>query len=285
MTTPDLRQLRYFITVAEELHFGRAADRLGMAQPPLTQQIQKLEAILGCKVFLRGRTTALTPAGALLLEEARRILNQVDHAVDVTRRTARGETGQLTIGVPPSVMLLDLPAVIRKYRERYPAVGFTLREMSTSAIEAAVHTGEIDLGFLRETQSARPLISEVVFTERIIAVLPKSHKLAKAKPLQLAALKNEPFILFPRRLGPAFYDKLTAGFTPQIVQEATQWQTIISLVEAGMGVSLAPECVRKFQSKGVVYRPLPGKTTTVAACWHEKGLSPTAATFLKMARR
>src|SRR4051812_28881560 len=113
MSPPDLRQLRYFVAVAEELHFGRAAERIGIAQPPLTQQIQKLEAQLGCPVFIRGRKTSLTAAGVVLLEEARRILSQFERAMDATRRTARGETGQLAIGVPPSVMLSDLPAVIR----------------------------------------------------------------------------------------------------------------------------------------------------------------------------
>jgi DNA-binding transcriptional LysR family regulator len=289
MSLPDLRQLRYFVAVAEELHFGRAAERIGIAQPPLTQQIQKLEAQLGCPVFIRGRTTSLTAAGAVLLAEARRILSQFERAVDATRRTARGETGQLTIGVPPSVMLSDLPAVIRKYRERYPKVGFTLREMSTSAIEDAVRLGEIDLGFLRETRSAVPLFSEVVFNEPIVAVLPISHKLAKRGALKPHALRNEPFVLFPRGLGVALHDRLMAlcahaGFSPNIVQEATQWQTLIALVEAGIGVSLAPGCVRKFRWRGVVYRPLPGVTTSVAACWIHAGLSPTAAAFQKMAK-
>jgi DNA-binding transcriptional LysR family regulator len=289
MDTPDLRQLRYFVAVAEELHFGRAAERIGIAQPPLTQQIHKVEALLGCPVLVRGRKTILTAAGAVLLEEARRILGQVDRAIEATRRASKGETGQLTTGVPPSVMLSDLPAVIRKYRERYPNVGFTLREMSTSAIEDAAQSGDIDLGFLRETQPVRPLISEIVFREPVVAVIPKSHAPRTPGAFRLGSLKAEPFVLFPRRLGPALYDRLTAlcrqaGFAPNIVQEATQWQTVISLVEAGMGVSLAPGCVRKFRWRGVVYRPLPGVTTAVAAVWHEKGLSPTAAGFLEMAK-
>jgi DNA-binding transcriptional LysR family regulator len=287
MNTPDLRQLRYFVAVAEELHFGRAAERIGIAQPPLTQQIQKLEALLGFQVFVRGRKTSLTPAGAVLLDEAKRILAQVSRGIETTRRAARGETGQLSIGVPPSVMLSGLPAVIRKYRERHRNVAFTLREMSTSAIEDAVRSGEIDLGLLRETEPPRPLLSKVILTEPVVAVIPAAHALAKRGTLKLAALKPEPFVLFPRRLGPALHDRLTsacaaAGFVPDIVQEATQWQTVVSLVEAGMGVSLAPGCVRKFRWRGVAYRPVPGLTTRVSACWHEKGLSPTAADFLKM---
>jgi DNA-binding transcriptional LysR family regulator len=287
--TLDLRQLRYFIAVAEELHFTRAAERLGIAQPPLTQQIQKLESHLGCKVFTRGRSTSLTPAGAVLLEEARRILAHVDTAVESARRAARGETGRLAVGVPPSVMLAGLPAVIRKYRDRYPAVAFTLREMSTSAIEHAVTSGEVDLGFLREATPGPPLISKILYEEPVVAVLPKSHRLAARASIKLSALQHEPFVFFPKRLGPTFHDRLTAlcvaaGFTPNIVEEATQWQTVISLVEAGMGVSLAPACVRKFRWSHVVYRPLPGATTSVSACWPEADISPTAAAFLKMAK-
>jgi DNA-binding transcriptional LysR family regulator len=289
MTSPDLRQLRYFVAVAEELHFTRAAERLGIAQPPLTQQIQKLEALLGCQLLTRGRATALTPAGAVLLQESRRLLTQFDTVLDATRRAARGETGRLAIGVPPSVMLSGLPAVIRRYRERYPAVSFTLREMATSAIESATASGEVDLGFLREAATVPPLVSKILYTEPVLTVLPKSHRLAGRAAIKLNTLRDEPFVFFPRRLGPAFHDRLislcvSAGFTPKIVEEATQWQTVISLVEAGMGVTLAPACVRKFRWPQVVFKPLAGATTSVSACWHENGLSPTASAFLTMAK-
>jgi DNA-binding transcriptional LysR family regulator len=287
MQQPDLRQLRYFVAVAEELHFTRAAERLGIAQPPLTQQIQKLESLLGCKVFARGRATSLTPAGAVLFEESRRILAQVDAALESTRRAARGETGRLILAVPPSVMLSGLPAVIRKYRERYPAVSFTLREMATSAIEQEVLSGGADLGFLRESAPGPPLESRTLYEEAVVAVLPKAHRLASLGSIKLTALRNEPFVLFPKRLGPAFHDRITAlcvqsGFTPNIVEEATQWQTVISLVEAGIGVSLAPACVRKFRWPQIVFRHLPGARTSVTACWRERTLSPPASTFLKL---
>jgi DNA-binding transcriptional LysR family regulator len=289
MIEPTLRQLEYFTAVAEELHFTRAAARLGIAQPPLTQQIRKLEALLGCALFTRGRTTSLTAAGATLLEESGRILAQMERAIEVTRETARGNTGRLAVGVPPSVMLSSLPGVVRRYRERYPEVAFTLREMSTSAIEDAVRTGEIDLGFLRETKPPKPLLWEAVYTEPVVAVLPERHKTNKG-PFQLESLRSEPFVLFPRKLGPELHDRLTsecvrAGFAPNIAAEATQWQTVISLVEAGMGVSLAPGCVRKFRWGRVTFKPVAGAKTAVTVCWHEKGLTPTAESFLKMVRR
>jgi LysR family transcriptional regulator, benzoate and cis,cis-muconate-responsive activator of ben and cat genes len=285
----DLRQLRYFVAVAEELHFGRAAERVGIAQPPLTQQIQKLERTLGCSLFVRGRKTVLTDPGRVLLQRAKLLLSQADAAIDATQRSARGETGELTIGVPPSVMLLNYPAAIRKYRDRYPDISFILRELSTSAIEDAVRSGTIDLGFLRETRPAAPLVSEVVLREPIVAVLPSSHPLARRNSLRLASLKGEPFVLFPRRLGPALYDHLAAccdaaGFTPNVVQEATQWQTVVSLVEAGMGVSIAPGCVRNFRWRGVAYPLIPGCSTAVSACWRTETPSPTADAFLRIVK-
>jgi DNA-binding transcriptional LysR family regulator len=236
MSTPDLRQLRYFLAVAEELHFGRAAERVGIAQPPLTQQIQKLEALLGCALFRRGRRTTLTEAGAALLEQTRRILPEVERAVEFTRRAARGETGRLRVGVPPSILLSALPAAIRKYREGHAGVQFELRELSTSAIEDALRREEIDLGFLREAKPQAPLVSRTVLQERVVAVLPAAHALASRKQLELGALRGEPFVFFPRRLGPAFHDRLVsfctrAGFVPDVAQEATQWAQA-ELVEA-----------------------------------------------------
>jgi len=281
-----LRQLRYFAAVAEELHFGRAAARLGMAQPPLTQQIQKLERALGCTVFLRQpRKTTLTEAGNALLEDATRILREFEDALERARRAGRGETGQLTVGTPPSVMLTRLPIAIRRYRERFPEVRFTLKELSTSAIAAGLEAGTVDLGLLREAATT----GEVILGEPVVAVLPAGHVLAARAGLKLRQLAEEPFVLFPRRLGEAFYDRLIsfcvhAGFTPRVVQEATQWQSVVTFVETGLGVSLAPACVRRFRWKGVVYRELPGLSTTVSAGLRKDGPSAAAAAFLKILR-
>jgi len=286
----DLRQLRYFVAVAEELHFGRAAQRLGMAQPPLTQQIQKLEAALGCRVFSRQpRNTSLTEAGVVLLEEARRILNEVGEAIERARRAGRGETGHLAVGVPPSVMLSALPSVIRSFRRRYSEVRFTLRELSTSAIAEELGKGTLDVGFLRETEGSGLLTAEFAYREALVAVLPAAHPLAARPRLALRHLAAEPFVLFPRRLGEAFYSKLTslcvaAGFTPRVVQEATQWQSVVTFVETGMGVSIAPACVTRFRWKEVVYRPLPGLSTTVTACCQTGKKSAAADAFLRLAR-
>jgi len=285
----DLRQLRYFVAVAEELHFARAAERVGIAQPPLTQQIQKLERDVGCQLLVRGRKTVLTAAGSVLLEEARRILAQAERAVEATQRAGRGESGELRVGAPPSVMLSALPTVIRKYRRQYPGVAFGLRELSTHAIEDALRAGEIDLGFLRETVPAAPLASEIAFVEPLVAVLPVAHALARGTELKIAALRDEPFVFFPRKLGEDFYDRILsfcsqAGFAPNVVQEATQWQSIVCLVEAGMGISLAPACVRRFRWAGVVYRPLKGLRTKVSVAWRGEEQPATVVAFLKLAR-
>ena len=268
----DLRQLRYFVAVAEELHFGRAAERVGIAQPPLTQQIQRLEKDLGSRLLIRHtRKTTLTEAGEVLLAQARLLLRDFDDAIDRTRRAARGETGQLTVGTPPSMMLTALPRVIRKYRARYPQVHFTLREQSTTAIAQGLAAGSIDVGFLREAAPTGDAVVEFRWQEPLVAVLPAAHPLAKRAQVKLADLANEPFVLFPRSVGDALYDKIIglcvkAGFTPRVVQEATQWQSVVACVETGMGVSVAPACVERFRWKGVAYRPLAGLKTAVAVC-------------------
>jgi DNA-binding transcriptional LysR family regulator len=282
----DLRRLRYFVAVAEERHFSRAAERLGLAQPPLTQQIQKLEREIGYPLFLRQhRRITLTDAGSVLLDEAVRILRDCDAAVEHARQAGRGETGRITLGTPPSVMLTRLPAVIRRYRERHPRVRFTLRELSTGAIAEGLIAQALDVGLLREVQSVGELETEVLLTEPVVAVLPRKHALADKSHLRLKHLAGQPFVLFPRRLGEAFFDRLMsfcarAGFTPQIVQEATQWQSVIAVVETGLGVSLGPACVERFAWPGVVYRRLPGLSTSVSVCAATQERSAAVAAFL-----
>jgi DNA-binding transcriptional LysR family regulator len=286
----DLRQLRYFVAVAEHLHFARAAASLGMAQPPLTQQIQKLEQRLGCALFTRKpRRTALTEAGRVLLKDAVRLLRECDDAIERTRSAGRGETGRLTVGTPPSVMLTALPAVIRRYRQQYPEVQFALREMSTSAVAAALAAGTIDVGLLRETARVGEVEVQVVLREPVVAVLPATHPLATRARLSLRHMASEPFVLFPRRLGDEFYDRLLsycvdAGFTPRVVQEATQWQSVVTFVETGLGVSLAPGCVERFNWPGVAYRRLPGLTTSIGVCAPRAESSPAAAAFVEAVR-
>ena len=284
----DLRQLKYFVAVAEDLHFARAAEHLGIAQPNLTHQIQRFEEQLGYPLFLRNtRRTELADAGRELLPHAQEVLRAFDQAIERARSAGRGEKGHLTVGVPPSMMLTRLPSVIRRYRKQYPGVTFQLREKSTSAIAEGLLAGNIDVGFLREYDPPKSVTLEWVFNEPLVAVLPARHRLASVSRLTLENLAREPFVLFPRSVGPGFYDRLMqmcvkAGFSPAITQEATQWQSIVSCVETGMGVSVAPASVQRFRWPGVEYRILPGLKTAVMVCRREGATSAPSSAFLRL---
>jgi DNA-binding transcriptional LysR family regulator len=278
------------VALAEELHFGRAAARLGMAQPPLTQQIQKLERELGYPVVRRlPRKTVLTDAGRALLEGAPRVLREVDDLVEQARRAGRGETGRLTVGAPPSVMLAGLPAAIRRYREARPDVRFTVRELATTVIAEGLSNGTIDVGLLREVRSVAGFDAEILLREPLMAVLPAGHRLVRRARLALRDLAGEPFVLFPRRLGVDFHDRLIslcteAGFVPDVVQEAAHWQSVVTFVETGLGVSIAPACVERVKLPGVVFRRLPRATTIVSVCAPEAATSKAVAGFLEVLR-
>lgn len=290
-TRIDLRRLECFVALADELHFGRAAERLGMAQPPLTQQIQKLERELGCRVLdRRPRRTVLTEAGRVLAPGARQLLRDAEALVDRTRRAGWGETGRVTLGVPPSVMLTGLPGVIRAFRAERPDVRVSIRELATAAIAEGLAAGHLDVGLLREMTEVDGMPAETVLREPLVAVLPERHPLATRTRLALRQLAAEPFVLFPRRLGPELYDWILAccrdaGFVPVVAQEATQWQSVVAIVETGLGVSLAPASIARLRLSGVVFTPLRGLSTFVSVCAPNAAASPAVAAFLSRLRR
>jgi DNA-binding transcriptional LysR family regulator len=255
----ELRHLRYFLAVADTLHFSKAAARLGMAQPPLSQQIRNLEQLVGHRLFDRTtRGVKLTLAGQLLAERARGTMEKIQDDLAQVRRLGRGEEGTLTVGFSGSVMFTELPAAIESFRRRYPKVELRLREMVTAAQIAALLDGTLDLGFLRDGDPTEGIHMTTVLREPYVAVLPASHALARKRSLRVADLRREPFIFFARRMGPLAFDRTMAccerhGFRPNIVQEAPQWPTLIRLVAAGLGVSLAPACVSNIPIPGVVY--------------------------------
>ncbi len=287
----DLRRLQFYVTLAADLHFGRAAARLGMAQPPLTTQLPKLEREIGFAVVQRRpRKTALTEAGRALLEGAYRILREVDDTTEQARRAGRGESGRVTVGVPPSVMLSGLPAAIRRFREASPHVQVVIRELSTAAIAEGLLQGRLDIGLLREMRHVGDLDVEVLFEEPVVAVLPSGGRLAVRARFSLAELAGEPFVLFPRRLGEDLFDRLMAycrdaGFLPRVVQEATQWPSVVAFVEAGLGVAIAPACVERVALSGVTIRRLPRLTTLVSVCAPAAATAPSTAAFLEELRR
>jgi DNA-binding transcriptional LysR family regulator len=280
----ELRHLRYFLAVAETLHFSKAARRLGMAQPPLSQQIKRLEQMLGHALFERTtRGVKLTPAGHLLARRARSTIEKVDEDLAQVRRLGRGEEGTLTVGFSGSVMFTELPAAIQSFRRRYPKVELRLRELVTSAQIVAVLNGQIDLAFLRDGDPTEGIRITTLLKEKYVAVLPEAHPLARRRTLNVKALEGEPFIMFARRMGPLAYDRTIAccersGFRPNIVQDAPQWLTLVRLVAAGLGVSLAPACVARVAMPGAVYREVK------AACRTSIDLGVKAGTESVLAR-
>jgi DNA-binding transcriptional LysR family regulator len=289
----DLRSLRSFIVVAEELHFSRAAERLGIAQPPLSQQIRRLEDKVGCPLFVRGtRNVQITEAGRSLLQSAYRIFEQLGYGLDTARRVGRGELGRLRVAFPTSLTLTILPSIIRRFRDMFPDVALELQEIPTTPQIEALHAGTIDIGFLREPVPVPNLVFETVFEERFVAVLPARHPLAKRRSLNLAAFGAEKFIFFPREIGPEFYDRTMAlckslGFEPNIVTFASEWQTIAALVEAGMGVSVAPAGITRVHLDHVVYRPIGGadaRTRVVIGRRADAG-TPATMRFLEIAKQ
>jgi len=286
----ELRHLRYFVAVAEELHFGRAARRLGIAQPPLSQQIQRLEAMVGADLVTRRPRVRLTRAGETLLTAARATLGQLEHGLDDVERAARGEEGTLAISFDMSTLLGPLPELVRRYRRLYPGVRLLLRELPTAQQVRALDAGVTELGFLREPPADAGLVCVTVLRERFVAVLPPAHPLTRRATVEVRALAGESFVHFPRELAPRLHDQIgalcrAAGFQPRVTQEAAEWLTIVGLVEAGLGVSIVPESFRKLRWERAEYRPLrpAGPRTTIALCRSARELTPLAERFLRLA--
>jgi DNA-binding transcriptional LysR family regulator len=286
----DLRHLRYFVVLAEELHFGRAAARLGIAQPPLSQQIQRLERLLGTRLFERtSRRVQLTDSGRAFLVEARRALLVVETAVEAARRAGRGETGELRVAFAATVMFVHLPRIIREFRTRFPGVHLDLREMPTGPQLAALKAGDIDIGFVREPRPDPDLEIVTVMREPLRIAVNKSHPLAARATLAVRHLADEPFVLFPEELAPGLYAQVmglcrAAGFTPRVVEESRELYTSVSLVEAGVGVSILPASVEKLGWRGVRYRPIPSASaeTRIAAAWRRDRARPVLDAFMRV---
>ncbi len=258
----EIRHLRYFVAVAEELHFGRAALRLHLAQPALSQQIQRLEEIVGAPLLLRtSRSVRLSAAGEIFLERSRRTLRDVRLHVEEARGVARGESGFLNVGFIGSGMLASLPLVLQRYRVAYPLVTMHLHESFTSRVIAGLAAGTLDAGLLRDGDPHPELETETLFTEPYVAVLPAAHALARQKSVAAARLRDEPFVFYARSAGALAFDKPLSlcggiGFRPRIVQEASNWLTIVRLIASGFGVSIAPACVAALAGGDVVCVPL-----------------------------
>ncbi|NWD21828.1 LysR family transcriptional regulator [Pseudomonas yamanorum] len=289
----ELRHLRYFIAVAEELHFGRAAQVLGISQPPLSQQIQALEQEIGARLFERtNRRVELSEAGRLFLQEARLVLAQVDKAADVARRAQLGELGELKIGFTSSAPFnSSIPQAIFAFRQAFAAVHLNLQEMSSTEVAESLVDESIQVGLMRPLPLPDSLSVVELMREPLVAVLNAGHPLVEGseRGLHLAQLAEEPFVFFPRTYGSGLYAQLLslardAGFSPHFAQEAGEAMTIIGLVAAGLGVSVLPASYQRIRIDGVVYRTLLDQEA-VTAVWlvQRKGQqTPMAKAFVEL---
>jgi len=289
----ELRSLRYFVMLADELHFGRAAKRLSMTQPPLSQSISGLERELGVRLFERTRRkVALTHAGAAFLEEARAVLARAAQAIETAQRADRGEVGRLSVGYLAATAYTLLPLVLRDFARGFPGVKLELRELTLPQQFDALLRGDIDVGLLRPPVAAAELASETVLSERFVLALPARHPLCALRRVPARRLATEPFVMFPRQPGLVFHDLvmdfcLRTGFTPRVAQEANQTHTVVGLVSAGIGIALVPASTQKIGLVGVAYRPLREATpyAKTAVAWRREDSSPVIKAFLDVARR
>lgn len=289
----ELRSLRYFVALAEELHFGHAARRLSMTQPPLSQAIAGLERELGVRLFERTRRkVVLTHAGAAFLDAARGTLVRASQAVEAAQRAQRGEAGRLAVGYLAATAYTLLPLVLRDFMKSFPGVKLELRELTLPQQIVALVKGDLDVGLVRPPVAEAELAAQTILEEPFVLALPARHPLAAQRRIAVQRLVDEPFILFPRQPGLVFHDLvmgycLKHGFTPRVAQEANQTHTVVGLVSAGIGVALVPASTQKIGLEGVAYRPLREATprSRTAVAWRRADASPVIAAFLDVARR
>lgn len=289
----ELRKLRYFVTLAEELHFGRAAARLSITQPPLSLAIRALEDELGVQLFARNRRQVeLTHAGATFLEHARAVLARATEAVQQARAAERGEVGRLAIGFMSASIYTLLPPVLRQFAASHPGVKLELRELTLPQQFAALRRGDIEVGFVRPPIHDPGLASVDLLAEPLVVALPDGHKLATARRITPAQLKEQPFVMFQRAPGLVLHDLvlgfcLQHGFTPRVTQEASQTHAVVGLVSAGIGVALVPASAQEIRLRGVHFRPLAVATPQVhtALAWRRDDSSPVLKAFVQAATR
>jgi len=294
----DLRHLRYFLTVAEEGHITRAAERLGIQQPPLSQQIRALETELGVQLFRRKpRGVEVTDAGRALMGDARRILDEVDTALARAQRTARGEQGRIVVGFTSSAPFHPfVPNAIRAFRRAFPLVSLVLEEGGTADLVAALRRERLDVAFIRSpVPDGEGVRVHALLEEAMFAALPGGHPLAAPgdeAPLALEALAAEPFVLYRRASGPGLYDSITgachaAGFLPNMAQEAPRIVSTLTLVAAGLGVTIVPESLCAIRLEGIAYRALaaaPPLTAPLRLAVRTADHSAAARNFIRLVR-
>jgi len=291
----NLRQLRYFIAVAEELHFGRAAQRLNVSQPPITRQIQQLEEQLGARLFDRTpRGVDLTQAGALFLDEARNIVGLLDQAADRVHRAAEGSFGRLDVAIFGTAILSYIPRIVLEFKRRYPDVKVVMHALDKLSQIEALQNRSIDLGFNRLLTPVQGIVIEELAQDSLYAAVPDPGPHANRASIGLGELAREPMLLFPASRTQGFIEKVSglcheAGFAPNVAQIVGDGLTAIALVAAGFGVCLVPESILKVRLQGVKYLPLEANGSDnwvdISCIYREGDPSPILANFLEIARK
>ena len=289
----ELRHIRYFLVVAEERHFTRAAAKIGISQPPLSQQIKDLEAEIGALLFRRvAHGAELTTAGEAFLQAVKEMPMLAERATRAARRAARGETGSLRVGLTATAVLnAAVPSAIRAFRRAYADVELVLEEASTTRLVAGLQEGSLDAAFLRPKGSNPEMLQlRLLSEEPMIVALPSGHVAAKQRDVDLASLKDDSFVLFPRAIGPVLYDTIVsacrrAGFEPVIGQFAPQIASMVNLVAAELGVSIVPASTSQLRVRGVAYREIAGQAPTVrlAIAYRRGETSPIVRNFVARA--
>lgn len=281
----NLRQVKYFVAVAEELHFGRAALRLHISQPPLSMNIRQLEDSLGVELLSRtNKSVRLTSAGAAFYEESLRLLRQADEMQRVAERVAKGQTGSLRVGFTSSMLFRGLEDIVDHYRRRYPGVAISLKEMNSSEQLNALIREQIDAGFVHNYQANDDISARLFLAERFICSLPSRHPLAATPIVPVQKLRYEPFLLFPHALSPHYHDQIVAicvnaGFSPEVLYEVRSWLTIVELVSQSMGIALVPASMQKIRNPGIVFRPIDDSSIlSETHCVWRKGTMPATIT-------
>lgn len=286
----ELRHLRYFAAVADELHFGRAAARLSVSQPALSVQIRQLEDIAGVRLFERhSRNVALTDAGRVLAEAAPKLMRDADAALIASQQAASGQTGELRVGFGPTLMLSTLAEVVRSYRARFPQVRLDLHELPSAEQTEALLSGDLDLGIVRASAPDPRLKAETFVKEPLLIALNRRHPLASRRRVSVADLASEPWIMFPHHIAPLLHEQVMqlcakAGFRPTVVQESREVYTTVGLVGCGIGVTIIPSAARLMAWKGVAYKSIPKAFVQLSIVRASGNTRPVVDAFVSVAR-
>lgn len=292
----EFRHLRYFLVLAEELHFSRAAQRLAISQPPLSLNIQQLEASVGAQLFERNsRGVRLTPAGEAFVPRARALLEQAQEAARHARDVARGLEGRLQLGFVGAMLYRGLPQLLRRFQDGHPRLRLVLRELNSQDQLIELAHGQLDVGFVHNTRLPSDFSQLLYAREPFVCCLPADHPLARKRRIDLATLQDQPFVLFARSVSPDYHERIlavcaAAGFHPEVRHEVRHWLSVVSLVSQGLGVALVPASLKRAQLQGAVFVPLAGEVPDAAAeshaccIWRETQANAARSAFVAAVR-